>query len=60
MNVNDLDWIQCNERLPEKTGVYIAKVNNGETYVDCVYFEDGKWCMFGNAHVVAWCECPEQ
>ena len=57
-------WIPCSERMPEKSGTYLASTNMGDVgLAECDWdYEDG---MYWSAEyldvdaIVAWMELPE-
>lgn len=51
-------WIPVTERLPEKSGYYLATVDIGWKIVDVIYFNNGSGFLMANT-VKAWKPCPE-
>ena len=51
-------WIPVTERLPEKSGYYLATVDIGWKIVDVVYFNRGSGFLLSNI-VTAWKPRPE-
>lgn len=51
-------WIPVTERLPEKSGYYLATVDIGWKIVDVIYFNNGSGFLMANT-VKAWKPRPE-
>lgn len=51
-------WIPVTERLPEKSGYYLATVDIGWKIVDVIYFNNGSGFLMANT-VKAWKPTPE-
>ena len=51
-------WIPVTERLPEKSGYYLATVDIGWKIVDVIYFNNGSGFLMAN-RVKAWKPTPE-
>lgn len=51
-------WIPVTERLPEKSGYYLATVDIGWKIVDVIYFNNGSGFLMANT-VEAWKPTPE-
>ena len=51
-------WIPVTERLPEKSGYYLATVDIGWKIVDVIYFNNGSGFLMANT-VKAWKSRPE-
>ena len=51
-------WIPVTERLPEKSGYYLATVDIGWKIVDVIYFNNGSGFLMTNT-VKAWKPTPE-
>lgn len=51
-------WIPVTERLPEKSGYYLATVDIGWKKVDVIYFNNGSGFLMANT-VKAWKPTPE-
>ena len=51
-------WIPVTERLPEKSGYYLATVDIGWKIVDVIYFNNGSGFLMANT-VEAWKPRPE-
>ena len=62
------DWIPCNERLPEKNGMYLCTQNTYDlatnkkiirVSTELVEFYDGKWRRAKNLVITHWQPKPE-
>lgn len=51
-------WIPVTERLPEKSGYYLATIDIGLKIVDVIYFNNGSGFLMANT-VKAWKPRPE-
>lgn len=51
-------WIPVTERLPEKSGYYLATVDIGWKIVDVIFFNNGSGFLMANT-VKAWKPTPE-
>lgn len=51
-------WIPVTERLPEKSGYYLATVDIGLKVVDVIFFNNGSGFLMANT-VKAWKPTPE-
>lgn len=51
-------WIPVTERLPEKSGYYLATVDIGMKIVDVIFFNNGSGFLMANT-VKAWKPTPE-
>ena len=51
-------WIPVTERLPEKSGYYLATVDIGWKIVDVIYFNNSSGFLMANT-VKAWKPTPE-
>ena len=51
-------WVPCSERLPEKSGYYLATVDIGMKIVDVIFFNNGSGFLTANT-VKAWKPTPE-
>lgn len=51
-------WIPVTERLPEKSGYYLATIDIGLKVVDVIYFNNGSGFLMANT-VKAWKPRPE-
>ena len=51
-------WIPVTERLPEKSGYYLATVDTGLKVVDVIFFNNGSGFLMANT-VTAWKPYPE-
>lgn len=51
-------WIPVTERLPEKSGYYLATIDIGLKVVDVIFFNNGSGFLMANT-VKAWKPTPE-
>lgn len=51
--LKEQQWIPCSERLPEKSGYYLATIDIGLKVVDVIFFNNGSGFLMANT-VKAW------
>lgn len=60
--IHNNDWIPCEERLPEQSGLYlITVITNDKTHTKAGidFFYDASYWNYYGGNVVAWMPLPE-